>query len=106
MYTCVYKTGCTARKMTFFKISQDRQRQILAADAMATTINNNRLKCTISVIIVTGKVFHCFCLKLSFGQYNNKTLLRESQIITTKNKGSPIWGYGTFLPIAMFLEIH
>ena len=32
------ETGCTARKMTLFIISQDRQTQVLAGDAMATTI--------------------------------------------------------------------
>ncbi|KAK2177896.1 hypothetical protein NP493_573g01000 [Ridgeia piscesae] len=32
------ETGCTARKMALFIISQDRQRQVLAANAMATTI--------------------------------------------------------------------
>ena len=31
-------TGCTARKMALFIISQDRQTQVLAANAMATTI--------------------------------------------------------------------
>ena len=48
--------------------------------------HNNQLKFMISVIIVTGKVFHCFCLKLSFGQYNYKTLFGDSSIITAKNK--------------------
>ena len=32
------KTGCTARKMALFIINQDRQTQVLAAIAMATTI--------------------------------------------------------------------
>ena len=32
------QTGCTARKMALFIISQDRQTQIQAGDAMATTI--------------------------------------------------------------------
>ena len=32
------RTGCTARKMALFIISQDRQTQVLAANAMATTI--------------------------------------------------------------------
>ena len=38
--TCVRlpQTGCTARKMALFIISQDRQTQVLAANAMATTI--------------------------------------------------------------------
>ena len=38
--TCIRlaQTGCTARKMALFIISQDRQTQILAANAMATTI--------------------------------------------------------------------
>ena len=38
--TCIYfpQTGCTARKMALFIISQDRQTQIQAGDAMATTI--------------------------------------------------------------------
>ena len=40
-------------KMALFIIIQDRQTQVQAGDAMATTI---------SVNIVTGKVFHCFCL--------------------------------------------
>ena len=33
-----HKIGCTARKVAFFIISQDRQNQVLAADALATTI--------------------------------------------------------------------
>ena len=32
------QTGCIARKMAFFIISQDRQTQVLAANAMVTTI--------------------------------------------------------------------
>ena len=32
------QTGCSARKMALFIISQDRQTQVLAANAMATTI--------------------------------------------------------------------
>ena len=32
------QTGCTARKMALFIISQDRQTQVLAGDAMATTV--------------------------------------------------------------------
>ena len=38
--TCVRlpQTGCAARKMVLFIISQDRQTQVLAGDAMATTI--------------------------------------------------------------------
>ena len=32
------QTGCTARKMALFTISQDRQTQEQAGDAMATTI--------------------------------------------------------------------
>ena len=38
--TCIRlaQTGCTARKLALFIISQDRQTQILAANAMATTI--------------------------------------------------------------------
>ena len=38
--TCIRlpKTGCTARKMELFIISQDRQIQVLAANAMATTM--------------------------------------------------------------------
>ena len=32
------QTGCTARKMAFFITSQDCQTQVLAANAMATTI--------------------------------------------------------------------
>ena len=32
------QTGCTARKLVFFIITQDRQTQVLAAIAMATTI--------------------------------------------------------------------
>ena len=35
---CLPQTGCTARKMALFIISQDRQTQVLAGDAMATTI--------------------------------------------------------------------
>ena len=38
--TCIRlpQTGCTARKMGLFIISQDRQTQALGANAMATTI--------------------------------------------------------------------
>ena len=38
--TCIRlpQTGCTARKLALFIISQDRQTQIRAAIAMATTI--------------------------------------------------------------------
>ena len=36
--TCLPQTGCTVRKMALFIISQDRQTQVLAANAMATTI--------------------------------------------------------------------
>ena len=38
--TCIRlsQTGCTARKMALFIISQHRQTQVLAANAMATTI--------------------------------------------------------------------
>ena len=38
--TCIRlaQTGCTARKMAHFIISQDRQTQVLAAIAIATTI--------------------------------------------------------------------
>ena len=38
--TCIRlpQTGCTVRKMALFIISQDRQTQVLAANAMATTI--------------------------------------------------------------------
>ena len=36
--TCLAKTGCTARKLALFIISQDRQTQVLAAIAMATMI--------------------------------------------------------------------
>ena len=32
------QTGCTARKMALFIISQDRQTQVQADDAMATII--------------------------------------------------------------------
>ena len=32
------QTGCTPRKMALCVISQDRQTQVLAANAMATTI--------------------------------------------------------------------
>ena len=32
------QTGCTVRKMALFIISQDRQTQVQASDAMATTI--------------------------------------------------------------------
>ena len=35
---CLPQTGCTARKMALFIISQDRQTQVLAAIAMANTI--------------------------------------------------------------------
>ena len=38
--TCIRlaQIGCTARKLALFIISQDRQTQVLAAIAMATTI--------------------------------------------------------------------
>ena len=38
--TCIRlaQTGCTPRKLELFIISQDRQTQVLAAIAMATTI--------------------------------------------------------------------
>ena len=38
--TCIrlVQTGCTARKLALLIISQDRQTQVLAAIAMATTI--------------------------------------------------------------------
>ena len=38
--TCIRlaQTGCTARKLALFIISQDRQREVLVAIAMATTI--------------------------------------------------------------------
>ena len=38
--TCIHlpQTGCTARKMALFIISQDRQTQVQAGDAMATII--------------------------------------------------------------------
>ena len=38
--TCIRlaQTGCTARKLALFIISQNRQTQVLAAIAMATTI--------------------------------------------------------------------
>ena len=38
--TCIHlaQTGCTARKLALFIISQDRQTQVVAAIAMATTI--------------------------------------------------------------------
>ena len=38
--TCIRlpQTGCTARKLALFNISQDRQTQVLAANAIATTI--------------------------------------------------------------------
>ena len=48
--TCLPQTGCTAEKMALFIITEDRQTQVVA------------LKFMISVIIVTGKVFHCFSL--------------------------------------------
>ena len=35
---CLPQTGCTARKMALFIISQDRQTQVFAANAMTTTI--------------------------------------------------------------------
>jgi len=37
--TCIrlLQSGCTERKITLFIISQDRQTQVLAGDAMATT---------------------------------------------------------------------
>ena len=37
-YIRLPQTGCTARKMALFIISQDRQTQVLAANAVATTI--------------------------------------------------------------------
>ena len=41
--------------------SQDRQTQVFGLAANANHYNN-RLKFMISMIIVTGKLFHCFCL--------------------------------------------
>ena len=35
---CLPQTGCTVQKMALFVISQDRQTQVFAANAMATTI--------------------------------------------------------------------
>ena len=35
---CLPQTGCTARKIALFIISQNRQTQVLAANAIATTI--------------------------------------------------------------------
>ena len=35
---CLPQTGCTAQKMALFIVSQDRKTQVLAANAMATTI--------------------------------------------------------------------
>ena len=60
--TCIRlpQTVCTTRTMALFIIIEDRQAQVLAGDAMATTIIIEKLM--ISVIIVTDKVFHCFCL--------------------------------------------
>ena len=62
--TCIPlpQTGCTARKMALFIIIEDRQTQVLAGNHHNWL--NNRLQFMISVIIdiVTGKVFHCFCL--------------------------------------------
>ena len=64
--TCIRlpQTGCTARKMALFVISQDRQTQVLAANhnvvAHNGNLHNNLLKFMISVIVVTGKVFHFF----------------------------------------------
>ena len=58
------RSGCdetrssTARKIAFFITSQDRQ----TSRHTSRQYHNNRLKCMISVIIVSGKVFHCFCL--------------------------------------------
>ena len=54
--TCIRlaQTGCTARKLALFIINQDRQTH--------GNHHNNRLKFMISAIIVTSKVFHCFCL--------------------------------------------
>ena len=49
--TCIRlaQTGCTAQNMALFIISQDRQTQVLAAIAMATTIIIN-----ISALPLTG----------------------------------------------------
>ena len=59
--TCIRlsQTRGTARKMALFIISQDRQTQVVLAAASNAM---GRLKLMISVIVVTGKVFHCFCL--------------------------------------------
>ena len=35
---CLPQTGCTARKMALLIISQDRQTQVLAANAMEITV--------------------------------------------------------------------
>ena len=53
--TCIRlpQTGCTARKMALFIISEDRQTQVLAGDAMPYgNHHNNRLQFMISVSIV------------------------------------------------------
>ena len=38
IYIRLPQTGCTARKLALFIISQERQIQVVAGDAMATTI--------------------------------------------------------------------
>ena len=38
IYIRLPQTGCTVRKMALFIIIQDRQTQVQAGDAMATTI--------------------------------------------------------------------
>ena len=41
--TRLAQTGCTARKLALFIISQDRQTQVLAAIAIATTIKSIKI---------------------------------------------------------------
>ena len=48
--------------------------------------HNNRLKCMISVTILTGKVSHCFCLQLSFGKYRYKYSLGTTRLLQPKRK--------------------
>ena len=63
--TCIRlsQTGYAARKMALLIISQDRQTQLTSTCRYCHGNHHNyRLKLMISVIIVTGKVFHCFCL--------------------------------------------
>ena len=71
--------------MAFFITCQDRQinTTILASRRCHGNHHNNRLQCTITVIILTGTVSHCFCLSLSFRKY---TYLGTARLLQPRTK--------------------